>query len=237
MAVDISMQESGLRRHRLQRLGALLTLDSVSSDETTTQELLVAAEHGGVDKFIVLWVIQSPSLLHVAMSLEIDEIVRAIVNHFPDQLVAGKNCCGDTALHLAARAGRGPRDSSPHRPASDVGEVEMQQALVQERNGRGNTPLHEAVMNGHLEVVRILIEEDLQPMYWEIKEGKCPMSLAVESGNLEILRISLAVSFDPSRTEGVLPVHATVLHGKVGCFYSFHESQYHPFARYKMTRN
>ncbi|KAF8007321.1 hypothetical protein BT93_K1350 [Corymbia citriodora subsp. variegata] len=228
MAVEISMLESTLRRHGLQSLEAFLTLDSISCDATTAQELLSAVEQGNVDKFIgvverycsegdrrlCLWVIQSPSrnlLLHIAAGLKRDDILRAIVNHFPGYLLAVENCRGDTALHLAARAGRAPAARVLVGQALDVGESEMRRDLVQARNCRGNTPLHEAVMNGHLEVVEILIGEDLQPVYWRNKEGKCPMTLAVESGNLEVLRRLLAEPLEPSWIQGELPVHAAVL--------------------------
>ncbi|KAI6672987.1 hypothetical protein NL676_000893 [Syzygium grande] len=174
MAVAISLQDNSLWRHRLQGLEALLTRDSVSCDETTTQELFTAAKRGDVDEFIRvveryysernlrlrLRVILSPSrnsLLHVAAGLERDEILRAIVGHFSDQDVARKNCRGDTALHLAARAGRTPAAQVLIGWASDVGGVEMRRALVQVKNDRGSTPLHEAVVNGRLEVVQILI--------------------------------------------------------------------------------
>ncbi|KAL3714938.1 hypothetical protein ACJRO7_006789 [Eucalyptus globulus] len=199
----------------------MLTQDSVSCDETTAQELFTAAKQGDVDAFIrvverycsernlrlCLRVILSPSrnsLLHVAAGLERDEILRAIVNHFPDQLVAGENCRGDTVLHLAARAG-----------TWHISGCNMRRTLVQVKNKRGNTPLHEAVVSGHLDVVRILIGEDLQPTHWENKEGECPVSLAVERGNLEVLRLLLAGPLDLSRIEGVSPVHAAVLHGKL----------------------
>ncbi|KAF7847291.1 hypothetical protein BT93_L3115 [Corymbia citriodora subsp. variegata] len=92
----------------------------------------------------------------------------------------------------------------------------MRRALVQVKNDRGNTPLHEAVVSGHCNVVQILIGEDLQHMYLENKEGKCPMYLAVESGKSEVLRLLLAEPLDPSRIEGVSPVHAAVLHGNQG---------------------
>lgn len=124
-----NLQKSALWSRRLQRLEAMLTQDSVSCDETTAQELFTAAKQGDVDAFIrvverygsernlrlCLRVILSPSrnsLLHVAAGLERDEILRAIVNHFSHQLVATKNCAGDTALHLAARAGRDPAAQS-----------------------------------------------------------------------------------------------------------------------------
>ncbi|KAF8030201.1 hypothetical protein BT93_E2595 [Corymbia citriodora subsp. variegata] len=210
MAVEISLQESALWRHRLQRLEAMLTQDPVSCDETTTRELFTAAIRGDVDEFIraverfcsehnlrlCLHVVRSPSrnsLLHVAAGLNRDDILRAIVGHFPDQLVAGKNCRGDTALH-----------------------GEMRRALVRVKNDRGNTPLHEADWNGHRDVVQVLISEDLQLVYMKNKEGKCAVSLAVESGDVKVLGVLLAEPLDPSRIQGVSPVHAAVLHGKLG---------------------
>ncbi|KAF8039216.1 hypothetical protein BT93_B1694 [Corymbia citriodora subsp. variegata] len=232
MAVEISLQESALWRRRLQRLEAMLTQDPVSCDETTTRELFTAAIRGDVEEFIrvverycsehnlrlCLHVVRSPSrnsLLHVAAGLNRDDILRAIVGHFPDQLVAGKNCRGDTALHVAARAGRGPAARVLIGRALDVGGGEMQRALVRVKNDRGNTPLHEAVWNGHRDVVQVLISEDLQPMYMKNKEGKCAVSLAVESGDVKVLGVLLAEPLDPSRIQGVSPVHAAVLHGKL----------------------
>ncbi|KAL3714948.1 hypothetical protein ACJRO7_006799 [Eucalyptus globulus] len=229
MAVEISLQESSLY---LPRLEAMLTQDSVCRGETAAQELFTAVEQGDVDKFIgvverycsegdrrlCLWVIRSPSrnsLLHIAASLERDEMLRAIVNHFPDNLLAEENCRGDTALHLAARAGRAPAARVLIGRASDDGQSERRRNLVQVRNRRGNTPLHEAVMNDYLEVVEILIGEDLQPVYWKNKEGKCPMTLAVERGNLEVLKLLLAKPLEPSCIQGESPVHAAVLHRKL----------------------
>ncbi|KAI6672965.1 hypothetical protein NL676_000871 [Syzygium grande] len=210
----------------------MLTQDPVSCDETTSQELFTAAKRGNVDEFIsrrtrscsrslslCMRVILSPSrnsLLHVAAGLERDEILRAIVNHFSEQFVAGKNCRGDTSLHLATGAGRAPTARVLISRALNVGGVEMRRALVQVKNDRGNTPLHEAVVYGHLDEVHILIGEDLQPMHWKNEEGKCPMYLAVESGNLKVLRLLLTVPLDPSNIHGVSPVHATVLYGNLG---------------------
>ncbi|XP_039161017.1 protein ACCELERATED CELL DEATH 6-like [Eucalyptus grandis] len=142
-------------------------------------------------------------------------MLRAIVNHFPDNLLAEENCRGDTALHLAARAGRAPAARVLIGRALDVGEGERWRNLVQVKNRGGNTPLHEAVMNNHLEVVEILIGEDLQPMYWKNEEGKCPMTLAVERGNVGVLGILLAKPLEPSCIQGESPVHAAVLHGKL----------------------
>ncbi|XP_018721080.2 protein ACCELERATED CELL DEATH 6 [Eucalyptus grandis] len=217
----------------VQRLEAMLDRDSVSCDETTAQELFTAAKQGDANEFIgvvarycsepnrrlCLSVILSPSrssLLHVAAGLERDEILRAIIGHFPGHEVARKNCRGDTPLHLAARAGRTAAAGVLIDRALDVGWGEIWQALVQVKNDRGNTPLHEAVVNGHLDVARILRGKDLQPVYLENKEGKCPVSLAVERGNLEVLGLLLEEPLDPWRIQGVSPIHAAVLHGKIG---------------------
>ena len=121
------------------------------------------------------------------------------------------NFLGDTALHIAARAGR-------IRTAElllDCG------SIVDMANDMGNTALHEAVKNRQSELTSLLLSKNPTLACKKNKESKCSLCLAVETGDLEILRLLMAAMEEhnlcPSlMEEGMSPVHGAVIHQRIG---------------------
>ncbi|KAF2283223.1 hypothetical protein GH714_043570 [Hevea brasiliensis] len=164
----------------------------------------------------------SPSannLLHVASSCGSKEIAELLVSHFPC-LIAVKNFQGDTALHVAARAGMLNTSTIFINYAVNYKES---YGLLRMRNEKGNTPLHEAVINKHHEVAEHLVFYDHQVAYWQNGEnalqaeekGKSPLYLAAENGDekmLDILLQGIARDGDiKSLLQGRSPAHAAVM--------------------------
>ncbi|KAI6693227.1 hypothetical protein NL676_020937 [Syzygium grande] len=135
----------------------------------------------------------------------------ALLEVIPDkQLAAEANCRGDTALHVAARAGR-------------IRSAELLLGcgkIVDMANDAGNTALHEAVKKGHSELTRLLLSRGSRAVYPKNKQSKCPLYLAVETGNLEILKLLMEAMDENevpwSRMQGMSPVHGAVMHQRLG---------------------
>ncbi|KAL0406313.1 UNVERIFIED_CONTAM: hypothetical protein Slati_3945200 [Sesamum latifolium] len=124
---------------------------------------------------------QRNTVLHIATSFAHYEIVKLICKDLPF-FVAEKNAKGDTALHIAARAG----DSLLVLLLINS---DFKEGGLAEKNDEGNTPLHEALKYGHEEVARILINKNLEMPYSLNKEGKSLLYLAAEAGFVTIVRL------------------------------------------------
>ncbi|XP_047966328.1 protein ACCELERATED CELL DEATH 6 [Salvia hispanica] len=124
---------------------------------------------------------QNKTVLHVATSFGSYEIVKLICKDLPD-LVAEKNARGDTALHIAARAGSS-------QLVTLLVNSEFAEGGLREKNEEGNTALHEALKYGHEEVARILINRNPLMSYSLNKEGKSLLYLAAGAGFLIIVRL------------------------------------------------
>ncbi|KAK6141116.1 hypothetical protein DH2020_025136 [Rehmannia glutinosa] len=93
-----------------------------------------------------------------------------------------KNAKGDTALHIAARAG----DSLL---VTLLVNSDFKDGGLGEKNEEGNTALHEALKYGHEEAARILINKNPEMCYSLNKEGKSLLYLAAEAGFVTIVRL------------------------------------------------
>ncbi|KAL3727256.1 hypothetical protein ACJRO7_032054 [Eucalyptus globulus] len=117
------------------------------------------------------------------------------------------NFQGDTALHVAARAGK--IHTAKLLLDSD--------GIVGMANNAGNTALHEAVKNSHYELTRMLLNRGSNLVYEENRERKCPLYLAVEMGDLRSL-VLLMEAVDGEKVsllEGMSPVHGAVMHERI----------------------
>ncbi|XP_030762087.1 ankyrin repeat and SAM domain-containing protein 1A-like [Sitophilus oryzae] len=65
---------------------------------------------------------------------------------------------------------------------------------VNVQDSSGYSCLHHAALNGHTDIVRLLLEHDASPNIVDIK-GSSPLHLAAWSGNLEIVKLLLSRSF------------------------------------------
>ncbi|KAF8010562.1 hypothetical protein BT93_J1257 [Corymbia citriodora subsp. variegata] len=136
--------------------------------------------------------IQGPSgnsLLHVAAGIQKPDILQALLEFKHNNGLAGKvNYQGDTALHIAARAGR-------------ICTAEFLlgcTSVVDKPNDMGNTALHEAVKNRHYELTRLLLSRG---------------SISVEMGDTK--NLMLLMEAKDGRAEGMSPVHGAVIHQRI----------------------
>lgn len=179
-------------------------------------ELWEAAKNGEVDNFITclekfskdndsplstifsqLTVPDQDTFLHVAASYGHEDLASFIVNHF-FELLTCRNHKGDSALHLAARAGHlGVVELLRDKQERQSNETRLEVPCLffnQWGDGRiavnddGNTALHEAMLYNHKDVATFLMKSNVEAAYYVNKQGKSPLYLAVESSNIEYVR-------------------------------------------------
>ncbi|XP_048128106.1 protein ACCELERATED CELL DEATH 6-like [Rhodamnia argentea] len=231
--VSITIKDSEIWEQRRARLKALELLNKPHRPAElklrVNPRLQAAVKGGDVDNFIEalekysaeervslsdIIDMQGPSgnsLLHVAAGIENSDILRALLEVIPDKQSTTKaNFRGDTALHVAARAGR-----------IHVAKLLLDcDGIAGMANDVGNTALHEAVKNSHYGLTRLLLNGGSHLVYEENRERKCPLYLAVETGDSGILVLLMeAVDRDDkfrwSRVEGMSPVHGAVMHQRL----------------------
>ncbi|CAK7349820.1 unnamed protein product [Dovyalis caffra] len=154
------------------------------------------------------------SLLHVAVSYGSDKIANYLAKEFPS-LITSQNSQEDTFLHVAAREGR----VSPTAKSL----VQLNPSLMKKTNKKGNTPLHDAVIMGHKEVVVWLVNKEPDVAYYNNNTGQSPLYLAVENskenGILDVLlntEASMPIKREDGESLGTLPdgkspVHAAIV--------------------------
>ncbi|KAK0588741.1 hypothetical protein LWI29_004899 [Acer saccharum] len=165
------------------------------------------------------------SLLHAAASRGHVEIVELMARRFP-LLILKKNRKGDTALHVAVRAGQLNTVIKLVECAKQIPSTSnTTESLMKMKNKSGNTVLHEALLllvepkksvDTLVAVARYLVTEDPEVSYHlnDITR-KSPLCLAVESNNNDILDYILkALPYDDGSLveclEGESPVHVAI---------------------------
>ncbi|KAA8525052.1 hypothetical protein F0562_011454 [Nyssa sinensis] len=154
---------------------------------------------------------QQNTVLHIATSFGHYEIVKLVCKDLPF-FVAEKNSKGDTALHIAARAG------DPLLMnlllSSDVKE-----GVLGEKNEEGNTALHEALRCRWEELALMLIDRNKNMSYSVNNEGKSLLCLAAEAGYVGIVKLLMENPIGNYIVDGRLknksPVHAAILGGNI----------------------
>ncbi|KAH8480111.1 hypothetical protein H0E87_030375 [Populus deltoides] len=153
------------------------------------------------------------SLLHVSASNGSKQVTELLLQHFP-LLMMRKNFHDDTALHLAAGAGQLGTTTVLINEAKGHGGASHFPNFVEMKNDRGNTALHDAVINRHHEVACFLVSESLKLSYSENNERKSPLYLAVENSDEKMLTTLMDTIRDDvdllNKLEGKSPVHAAV---------------------------
>ncbi|KAJ6297456.1 hypothetical protein OIU78_023076 [Salix suchowensis] len=160
------------------------------------------------------------SLLHVSASHGAKDVTELLLQHFPS-LMTGKNFHDDTALHLAAGAGQLETTQVLINKAKGHGEATDFYNILEVKNDRGNTALHEAVIHRHHAVARFLVSECLELCYTENKDHESPLYHAVENSDKEMLSILMrAIPHHDvdllKNLKGKSPVHAAVQGRKRG---------------------
>ncbi|KAI6672695.1 hypothetical protein NL676_000601 [Syzygium grande] len=160
----------------------------------------------------------SPSgnpLLHLAANAGKDDILRLLLDYVPVHLIAAQNDNGNTPLHLATGAKRSRAAAILIRRTRDLPNMEDKKKILRMKNKRGNTALHEAVLNGHVEGVGHLLNEDLETVYWKNEFQSSPLYLAaVESKDPAIHDVLFSLQLDPSRIQGLPPIQGAIMRAR-----------------------
>ncbi|CDP14767.1 unnamed protein product [Coffea canephora] len=151
---------------------------------------------------------QKNTILHLATSYGHHEIVKLVCKDLP-HLLAEKDARGDTALHLAARAG----DTNLILLLTDSDYAVL--ALLGATNEEDNTPLHEALIHRHENAATTLIDKNRNMNYSVNHEGKSLMYLAAEAGYVAIISLLMDNPVGNYALDGKhktkSPVHAAIL--------------------------
>ncbi|GAB4824959.1 hypothetical protein Ancab_007831 [Ancistrocladus abbreviatus] len=174
------------------------------------------------------------TLLHVAASHHNEKICRLIAYHCPS-LIMKQNSKGDTALHLAARTGDTAIHATvkhasvintllilqegwvePHVSSEWTEEVRAHPHAVRlqrVRNNKGNTALHEALINGQKRIAFCLIEHDPEVSYFLNAAGESPLYWAVKAGYRKhvIRMLSDEIQNKDERLKGKSPLQASIM--------------------------
>ncbi|XP_048137915.1 protein ACCELERATED CELL DEATH 6-like [Rhodamnia argentea] len=151
------------------------------------------------------------SVLHLAAIVGKDDILRLVLDFVPDHLIAVQNSLGNTPLHVAAMGKRSRAVALLIRRMRDLPKVEDKNRILRMKNTRGNTALHEAVLNGNVNGTRHLLNEDLETVYWMNKTHTSPLYLAIQSEEPEIHKLLFSLRLEPSRIQGLPPIHGAIL--------------------------
>ncbi|XP_063940786.1 uncharacterized protein LOC108201513 [Daucus carota subsp. sativus] len=140
------------------------------------------------------------TILHVESKKGDIENVRLIVSEFANKSLLGKlDRSKQTALHLAAQHGhiqvvKALIDAARLLPSSSANDdshntVGSFQGFIRQANDPDlNTALHLAVLNGKVEIVKLLVEADPNASHVQNKEGKTPIYIAAENGYKDIIK-------------------------------------------------
>ena len=162
--------------------------------------------------------------LHIAVQFGHINVVAEIYSHC-GLLLTWPNLDGDTPLHGAARTGKyyvveylvGEMLSARSSMDSENGKKNISDTL-EVRNTRGNTVLHEAVINGHQKVAKFLIKVEPNLACFENDEGESPLFMAARAGMTEMVnRILLSTpSVAHGGSGGSTALHAAVIERHYG---------------------
>ncbi|KAF8008204.1 hypothetical protein BT93_K2008 [Corymbia citriodora subsp. variegata] len=154
------------------------------------------------------------SLLHIAAATGKSDILGLLLEHVDANLIAAEDDWSNTPLHIATKAKALEVADMLIHQARNLSSGEDNNWILRTKNKHRNTALHEAVLTRDTRLVSHLLSIDLEPMYWENADRKSPLYLALDTGNSEIFQILLSHSLDPSRIEGLPPVHGAVTRGQ-----------------------
>lgn len=156
---------------------------------------------------------QKNTVLHVAALNKQAQVAEKILNFHPS-LLYNKNSDEDTPLHIAARVGCLEIVQSLINCAkSESREVEANQKVTRMVNLAKDTVLHDATRNGHVDVVKLLMEEDPELALLVNAAGESLLFVAVERQFLDIVQLLLRTTEECCHggRDGMNALHAAVL--------------------------
>ncbi|XP_034706979.1 ankyrin repeat-containing protein At5g02620-like isoform X2 [Vitis riparia] len=149
---------------------------------------------------------QKRNALHIAANFKCIGFAEALVEKFPE-LLTRADFKGNTPLHIASRTG-----------CSDMVKCFLEsknaKQALQMKNERADTALHVAVSNGHLEVVKPLVQENPKLLDLVNNHKESPLYLAVERGFFNIADELLKGNSSECScegTKGMTALHAAVI--------------------------
>ncbi|XP_030440786.1 uncharacterized protein LOC115662835 [Syzygium oleosum] len=150
------------------------------------------------------------SLLHIAAGIGKDDILRLLLDYVDDW--------GDTPLHMTAKAGASGAAAMLIRRARDLPNLVDKNLILRMKNKQGNTALHESVLNCDIKMVRLLLNEDMEPVHLKNADEESPLYLATNTKNPEIHEVLFSPSLEPSKIQGLAPIHGAAVHDNCGTY-------------------
>ncbi|CAK7338358.1 unnamed protein product [Dovyalis caffra] len=161
---------------------------------------------------------QGNTPLHIAVQFGHKGVVVEIYNRCRS-LLTRLNSNGDSPLHVAARCGHFSivdflvKEVVSAKRRSTQNEKTGKFDVLRQGNKDNNTILHEAVMNGNISVVQLLLRVDPELARFENYAGESPLFLASREGKKDILD-QILISTPSSAhggLEGQTALHAAVI--------------------------
>ncbi|KAL3714650.1 hypothetical protein ACJRO7_006540 [Eucalyptus globulus] len=156
------------------------------------------------------------SLLHIAAATGKSNILRLLLGRVDAYLIAAQDDWGNTPLHIATKAKAFGVVAMLIHHARDLPDVDDKNWILRMKNNHGNTALHEAVLIRDVDLVSHLLNENSELVYLANADQKSPLYLAIDTRDPrdprgpQIFQVLFSPSLDPSRIEGLPPVHGAV---------------------------
>ncbi|KAG2245628.1 hypothetical protein Bca52824_085256 [Brassica carinata] len=152
------------------------------------------------------------NLLHIAAKHQRLDFAAAILDLRPS-LLLGENNNGDTPIHVAASVGSFQVLQLLLSSANlDIENRGITKQLLRTTNKQNDTALHVALKSGHVDVSKLLSEQDTGLLDMANNNNESPLYLAIERGLFDIADHILATSPSVSSTgpKGMNALHAAV---------------------------
>ncbi|MCD7452172.1 hypothetical protein HAX54_015361 [Datura stramonium] len=164
------------------------------------------------------------NVLHVAALYGHTHFAQKVLTIMPS-LLRHQNKKKETALHIAANEGH--TEVVRVLLICKLGEanIEHLNLIIQMRDGVGDTALHKAVRNQHIDVVKLLVKQDPDFQFQANNAGKTPLYLSAETGFHDALLEILVSCNTPTYMGPCLrtPLHAAIINRYTDCAKSLWE--------------
>ncbi|KAI3440928.1 ANK_REP_REGION domain-containing protein [Psidium guajava] len=172
------------------------------------------------------------ALLHFAVSTDNNDILRLLLDYVPDPLLAAQHNIGNTPLHVAIVYNNSRAVVMLIRRIRDLPNIEDKNQILRKANKIGNTALHLAVRCRQVNMVRHMLEEDLELVYLENVEHKSPLYLALELEDPEMHKYLFSLQLEPSRIQGLPPILGAILYNRYGKYLNPFIGNFYVYKKY-----